>query len=160
MVLTPMEIHNKEFSKGFRGYNEDQVDQFLDKIVEEFEKLYKENIELKEKVAASGDQISQYKTIENTLKETLITAQRTADEVTATAQKKSELILEAADQQARRIVESANGNVLEIQKEYQDTKKHVQIFKSRFKSLLETQMELIIGHATVTDDEYFNLKEE
>ncbi|MBE3101798.1 MAG: DivIVA domain-containing protein, partial [Firmicutes bacterium] len=145
MVLTPMEIHNKEFSKGFRGYNEDQVDQFLDKIVEEFEKLYKENIELKEKVAASGDQISQYKTIENTLKETLITAQRTADEVTATAQKKSELILEAADQQARRIVESANGNVLEIQKEYQDTKKQVQIFKSRFKSLLETQMELIIG---------------
>jgi len=160
MVLTPMEIHNKEFSKGFRGYNEDQVDQFLDKIVEEFEKLYKENIELKEKVAASGDQISQYKTIENTLKETLITAQRTADEVTATAQKKSELILEAADQQARRIVESANGNVLEIQKEYQDTKKQVQIFKSRFKSLLETQMELIIGHAAVTDDEYFNLKEE
>ena len=47
MPITPMDIHNKEFSRSFRGYNEDEVDQFLDEIVEEFERLYKENLESK-----------------------------------------------------------------------------------------------------------------
>ncbi|HOB21135.1 MAG TPA: DivIVA domain-containing protein, partial [Candidatus Atribacteria bacterium] len=58
VALTPMDIHNKEFSKAFRGYNEDEVDQFLDEIVEEFERLYKENIELKDRISALNDQIS------------------------------------------------------------------------------------------------------
>jgi cell division initiation protein len=154
MSLTPMDIHNKEFARGFRGYNEDEVDQFLDKIVDEFEKLYKENIEQKDKISALGDQISQYRTMENTLKETLVTAQKTADEVTALAQKKAELILKEAEEQARRIIESANSNVVEIKKEYQEAKKQVQIFKSKFRTLLETQMEMVSGDAAVADDPF------
>lgn len=152
MSLTPMDIHNKEFSRGFRGYNEDEVDQFLDKIVDEFEKLYKENMELKDKVNALGDQISQYRTMENTLKETLVTAQKTADEVTALAQKKAELIQQEAEEHARRIIENANKNVIEIQEEYQEAKKQVQIFKSKFRALLEAQMELISSEAAATEE--------
>jgi cell division initiation protein len=160
MSLTPMDIHNKEFSRSFRGYHEDEVDQFLDKIVDEFEKLYKENMELKDRVNALGEQISQYRTMENTLKETLVTAQKTADEVTALAQKKAELIQQEAEEHARRIIDSANNNVVEIQKEYQEAKKQVQIFKSKFRALLEAQMELVSSDVAATEESSPYIQEE
>lgn len=153
MALTPMDIHNKEFSKAFRGYNEDEVDQFLDEIVEEFERLYKENIELKDRISALNDQISSYKAIENTLKETLITAQRTADEVGAAAQRKAELIIKEAEEKAHGIIERANMNIIDIQKEYENVKKQILLYKARFKSLLETQMELVLGQSSPEDEE-------
>jgi len=116
MAITPMDIHNKEFSRSFRGYNDDEVDQFLDEIVEEFEKLYKENLELKDRISMLVDQINQYKTMEATLKETLVTAQKTANDVTASAQKKSDLILKEAEQQAQKIIENANNQVVQIKR--------------------------------------------
>lgn len=143
MALTPMDIHNKEFDRSFRGYNEDQVDQFLDKIVEEYERMYKENLELKEKITALGDQLSQYKTLETTLKETLVTAQKTAEEVTLTAHKKSELILREGEEQVRKMLETANGQVLEVQREYEEHKRRLLLFKAKIRTLLEIQMELI-----------------
>lgn len=160
VALTPMDIHIKEFSKGFRGYNEDEVDQFLDEIVEEFERIYKENIELKDKISALNDQISSYKAIEGTLKETLITAQKTAEEVSAAAQRKSELIIREAEERAHKIIERANMNIIDIQKEYENVKKQILVYKARFKSLLETQIELVLGHSSSEDDEPKNFETE
>ena len=57
MALTPMDIHNKEFARSFRGYDDEEVDRFLDEIIEEFERLYKENLELKERLGMLSDQI-------------------------------------------------------------------------------------------------------
>ena len=48
-MITPIEIENKEFKKGIRGYNQDEVDEFLDMVKEDFEQLYRENLELKKK---------------------------------------------------------------------------------------------------------------
>ncbi|MFY9296373.1 MAG: DivIVA domain-containing protein [Caldicoprobacterales bacterium] len=143
MALTPMDIHNKEFTRSFRGYDEDEVDQFLDEIVEEFERLYKENIDLKDRLSMLVDQINNYKTMENTLKETLVTAQKTADELTESAQKKSELIIKEAEGRAREIIDNAHNKVLEIKKEFDEYRKQMQVFRSRFKYLLETQLEIL-----------------
>ena len=82
-MITPLDIQNKEFKKSFRGYKESEVDQFLDEIIEDYEKLYKENIELKDKILILTEQIKQYNNLEETLKDTLIVAQSTADEVTS-----------------------------------------------------------------------------
>lgn len=138
-----MDIHNKEFTRSFRGYDEDEVDQFLDEIVEEFERLYKENIDLKDRLSILVDQINNYKTMENTLKETLVTAQKTADELTESAQKKSELIIKEAEGKAREIIDNAHTKVLEIKKEFDEYRKQMQVFRSRFKNLLETQLEIL-----------------
>jgi len=137
MPLTPMDIHNKEFSKSFRGYDEDEVDQFLDQIVEDFEKLYKENLELKERIGLLKEQMEYYKSMEGTLKETLITAQKTAEDVAASAHKNAELIIKEAEQKAHKIIQDANEQVVKIRVEYEETKKQMQIFKARFKTLLE-----------------------
>jgi len=143
MALTPMDIHNKEFTRSFRGYDEDEVDQFLDEIVEEFERLYKENIDLKDRLTMLVDQLNNYKTMENTLKETLVTAQKTADELAQSAQKKSDLIIEEAEKKARDIIEEANSKVIEIKKEFDEYRKQMQVFRSRFRNLLQTQLEIL-----------------
>ncbi len=143
MALTPMDIHNKEFNRSFRGYKEDEVDQFLDNVVDDFEKLYKDNIELKDKLNSLAEQINQFRTMEKTLKETLVTAQKTADEVIAVAQQKSELIIQEAEEKARQIKEEAERAVIEANREHFEIKKQIKILKSKIRSLLEAQIEQI-----------------
>ena len=143
VALTPMDIHNKEFNRSFRGYKEDEVDQFLDNVVDDFEKLYKDNIELKDRLNGLAEQINQFRTMEKTLKETLVTAQKTADEVIAVAQKKSELIIQEAEEKARHIREDAEKSVIEANREQFEIKKQIRILKSKIRSLLEAQLEQI-----------------
>lgn len=143
VALTPMDIHNKEFERSFRGYNEDEVDQFLDNIVDEFEKMYKENMEMRERISILMDQINQFRTMEKTLKDTLVTAQKTANEVTAVAQQKSKLILREAEEQARQIRVNANQDVVEANREQFEIKKQIRILKMKIRTLLESQIEEI-----------------
>ncbi len=142
-MITPLDIQNKEFKKVMRGYKESEVDEFLDTVIVDYEKLYKENIELKDKIAMLNEQIDRYSNLEKTLNNTLIVAQNTAEEVGANAQKKAELIINEAEARALKMIEDANSEVYKIKKEYEETKKQLHIFKTRFKTLLEAQLEVI-----------------
>ncbi|SCL83502.1 DivIVA domain-containing protein [Sporanaerobacter sp. PP17-6a] len=146
-MLTPLDIQNKEFKRAFRGYKETEVDIFLDEIILDYEKVYKENIELKDKITMLTDQLKQYDNLEDTLKNTLIVAQSTAEEVTTTARKKAELIISEAESQSKGIIQNANEEVRNIRKEYEELKKEVFVFTTRFKSLIESQL--------TTMDEYY-----
>ena len=59
-MLTPIDIHNKEFKRSFRGYNEDEIDDFLDQVVNDYEMLYRENRQLKDRLALSEKELDQY----------------------------------------------------------------------------------------------------
>ncbi|SES65681.1 cell division initiation protein [Natronincola peptidivorans] len=143
-MLTPLDIQNKEFKKGFRGYKEDEVDEFLDEIMIHYEKLYKENAELKDKIEKAYQQVEQYKGLEETLKNTLVVAQNTAEEVKGAASKKSQLIIEEAEIQAREIIKKANRDVDDVRNQYEEVKKQMEIFKTRYKTLLQSQLETLI----------------
>ena len=93
-MLTPMEIHNHQFKKGFRGYNENEVDDFLDRIVADFEKLLRDNERLKNQINSNEKEIEQYRKLEKSLNETLMVAQRTADEVISSARKNADMLKE------------------------------------------------------------------
>ena len=101
-MITPLDIQNKEFKKSIRGYNETEVDEFLDEILKDFEKIYKENMELKDKILLLNEQLEKYNSLERTLKETLIVAQSTADEVIGAAKKKANSIIESANIEAKK----------------------------------------------------------
>ena len=76
-MITPLDIENKKFSKQMvNGYNVDEVDEFLDEITADYEKLYKENKELKENTEELHNDVGQYRTIESTLQNTLVIAQK------------------------------------------------------------------------------------
>lgn len=142
-MLTPIEIENKEFKKALRGYKEEEVDEFLDIVKEDYEHLYRENLELKEKVKLYQDQINKYENIEETLKATLIRAESVAEDTCSAANKKAKIIVEEADLKSRQIIEQANNQVIEIRKEYNEMVKEFKIFRNKFKSLLEDEIRSI-----------------
>ncbi|PAB58853.1 DivIVA domain-containing protein [Anaeromicrobium sediminis] len=140
-MITPLDIQNKEFKKSMRGYKESEVDEFLDEIINDYEKLYKDNKELNDKIEMVQEQIKKYETIEKTLRDTLVVAQSTAEDVGSNARKQAEIIIQEAEAKAKNIIGEANNEVLNINKEYEQAKQQLNIFKTRFKTLLESQLE-------------------
>ena len=130
-MITPMDIENKEFKKGFRGYNEEEVDEFLDIVKEDFENLYRENLDLKEKLKLYQEQVSRYKSIEETLNATLITAQTAAEDTCSAANKKAKIIVEEAELKSKQIIEKHEGQGIDNYVFPVFTKKHTTEAKMR-----------------------------
>lgn len=143
MSLTPLDIHNKEFSRRIRGYDEDEVNEFLDQIIKDYEALIRENKELQEKLAANEEKVSHFSTIEETLSKTLILAQETGDEVKNNSKKEAHLIVKEAEKNADRIINDALAKSRKIAMEVEELKKQASIYRVRFRSLLEAQLELL-----------------
>ena len=143
MPLTPLDIHNKEFSKGFRGYNEDEVNEFLDRIVKDYEVLIKENMATKQRVQELSEKLEHYTKIEETLHNAIIVAQQAATDVKETALGEADLIRKEAERESKRGIEEGMTRTRKVQREVEDLVKQAHIFRSRFRSLLEAQLEII-----------------
>lgn len=141
MKLTPMEINNKEFKRALRGYCPDEVDDFLNKVVEEYEILYDENAKLNEKIAVLNDKIDHYAKIENTIQNTLLLAQNTADQAKSNAQKEADVLVKSANDTAQRILDKAHNDVVQINDEYDRVKQEFVKFRAKFRSFMNFQME-------------------
>ena len=151
-MITPLDIQNKEFSRTLFGYNAKDVDVFLDEIIVDYEKIYKENIELKDKISMISDQLRQYNTMEETLQKTLIIAQSTADEVTSSARQKSENIIADAELSGEKIINQAHEDVRAIKKEYENLRREMFMVKARYLSFLQSQLMAI--------EDFFSFEEE
>lgn len=143
MPLTPLDIHNKEFGKGFRGYNEDEVNEFLDQIIKDYEAAIRQNKELEEKVSQLSERLSHFANIEESLSKSIIIAQEAAEEVKTNAKKESQLILKEAEKNADRIINEALLKSRNIALETEELKKRAIIFRTRFKTLIEAQLEML-----------------
>ena len=106
-MLTPMEIHDHQFKKSFRGYSENEVDDFLDRVVADFEKLLRENERLKNQVNTNEAELEHYRKLEKTLNDTLMVAQRTADEVITSARKNADDLKEQTARECQQIRDQA-----------------------------------------------------
>lgn len=127
-MLTPMEIHNHEFKKGFRGYNENEVDDFLDRIVNDYEAVLRENDKLKNQLTSNEKEVQNYKRLEHNLQDAISVAQRTADEVVAAAQKTAEEILSAAKKNSKEMRDNA---LRDTQSLYDNTMKEAQNIRAK-----------------------------
>jgi len=143
-MLTPLDVENKRFSKKYlNGYNVEEVDEFLDELTVDYEKIYKENAELKDKIVVLEDSVKHYKTIEDTLQNTLVMAQSTADEVKSVAQAKADQIIAGAQTNAQKSVEELNSKIIIKKQELSDLKKEIGVYKAKMESLLISQLELL-----------------
>ena len=143
-MITPLDIENKKFSKQMvNGYNVDEVDEFLDEITADYEKLYKENKALKDNAEELHNDVGQYKDIESTLQNTLIIAQKTADEVQNVAKKQAEQIIKDAEYQAKTKLDEINTQLMIKEKELDELKKQFSVYKAKMESLLISRLELI-----------------
>ncbi len=144
MNYTPNDLQNVTFKKTVvGGYNEDAVNEVLDKIIEDYSEYIRENIELKDKVAVLNEAIQHYKTIEESLQNTLIMAQQTSEEIKKNAYSKSDNIIKEAELKAQRMVNDANQEVLKIKFEYEDMLKKLHMFKTKAETLLLSQLEVL-----------------
>lgn len=154
-MITPLDIENKKFSKQMmNGYNVDEVDEFLDEIMEDYESNYKELATLRTNVEELNNSLKHYKNIETTLQNTLIMAQSTTEEMKSVAKQQADQIVSDAQREADKIIRTSKESALKAvgdleqqirmkEQQYNDVKKQFDIYKAKMESLLISQSELI-----------------
>ena len=143
--MTSMDIMNRQFKRNIRGYDTSEVDEFIEKVAEDYEILFKENSSFREKMLSFEEKIEHYAKIENTIQNTLLLAQNTAEQAKLSAQKEAELIVRNATDSAQKVLDKANNDVLKINDEHDRLKQEFLRFRARFKNFLTSQMEIFNG---------------
>ena len=143
MKITPVEIRKQEFKKSMRGYDSVEVDTFLDMIAAEMEKLIEDYETSKKKEAALQTELSHYKDVEKTLKETLHNVQETTQQSKENSQKEASLIKREAEISAQQMIEKARANVRAMEQEVRTLEQQKESLVARLKHLLSSQLELI-----------------
>ncbi|MCI9087480.1 MAG: DivIVA domain-containing protein [Clostridia bacterium] len=143
-MLTPLDIENKKFSKQMmNGYSVEEVDDFLDELTEDYEKLYKEVAESKNKMEELQENVEKYKGIESTLQNTLVMAQLAADDIKKAAQKEADKILLDAQGDARQTARALDQDIILKKKTLEDLEKQLDVYRAKMESLLISQLELL-----------------
>ena len=154
-MITPLDIENKKFSKQMmNGYNVEEVDEFLDEVMQDYEKNYKELSATKAKVDELNTALQHYKNIEATLQNTLVMAQSTAEEVKNVAKQQAEQILAEAKSEAEELTKNSKEGVTKAleeieqqtkikEQQFNEVKKQFDVYKAKMEALLISQSEII-----------------
>lgn len=142
-MLTPLDIESKKFEKSFIGFNIREVRKFLKEILANYEVLYRENIELKDKLNVLNEGIQYYKTIEETLQNTLLTAEKTADETRKTARQQAELIEREAELKAEEILSNTKDELNHLRLQKRNLMRSFETAKIQVQQYLQLQLDMI-----------------
>lgn len=143
LPLTPLDIHNKEFTRRYRGYDQDEVNEFLDQVIKDYEMVIREKKDLQEQVEHLQEKLGHFTNIEETLNKSILIAQETAEEIKGNAMKESKLIIKEAEKNADRIINEALTKSRRISMDVEELKKQAKVFRTRLKMLVEAQLEMI-----------------
>ncbi|MEN3953703.1 DivIVA domain-containing protein [Ligilactobacillus salivarius] len=156
MALTPLDIHNKEFHVKLRGYDQDEVNDFLDQIIKDYENTLKENDRLADSLQQNKEKLKYFNDLKDSLNQSIIVAQEAADKVKANSQKEAEIInheaqkqgqdiIDQANAKAKHIIDEASKKAKKIAIETDDLRKQARIFRQRLQVMMESQLEVIKG---------------
>jgi cell division initiation protein len=143
MRITPLDIQQKQFPYKFRGFDDEEVYAFLEIIREEMEDLLRENASLKENSIRLENQIKEYKDMETTLRETLITAQQMVEDYKSNARKEAELLVKEAELRSDALVKDAQEKVIKIHEDIVDLKGIRRHFKEELRRLIEGHLKML-----------------
>ncbi len=145
-----MEIRDQQFAKSIRGYNEEEVKNFLSKVAQDYEALYSENSQLKESIQRHKLELEKYNKLEETMNNSLILAQQTAETLKINAQ-----------QEAERILEDSKRAIIIMFNDYQEIMKNLNVFNLELKSQLNVKLELLERNIKKNDElaGFFNRSE-
>lgn len=144
-MIMPIDIQNKEFSKGVRGYKEEEVDRFLDVITVDYENLLQDVKSLKARVDELQEELERKRQYENTVKETLDATKNLMKEVSENADKRAEVVIKNAEMEAELILKQARDEAKKYSDEISDMKNRISMFNDRFKNLLGAELERFTG---------------
>src|SRR5215211_1222831 len=140
MAIRPVDIRRKEFKSGLRGYDANQVDDFLDEVADEFERIFAENQRMLEEITSLRERLQQFEELEASIQEALVQAQQVAQDLRRNAGKEAELIVREAKEQSHRILADSSGRVERVQESYEVLRKAKQDFANDFRHLLKSYL--------------------
>lgn len=143
MAITPNDILNKEFNNKFRGYDPEQVNDYLDIIRVELEKQIEENKNLSRDLAEAQDKISYFSQLQESLNSSIIIAQEAAERLKQNARKEAELILYEAEGEANRVIMEANSQSNEIFSEAEKLRHSIKHYRQEMLRLIEDQLQVV-----------------
>ena len=145
-MLKPMDIHNKEFKRVMRGYDVEEVDEFLDEIIVDFEKMQRELDVLKTQISNYSENMNNYREKELSLNNVMLSAQRFADQLTVDAERKAAQIIANAEREAEKIVGST-------QEKYNQVLADYAILANRYNDAKETLRDYFRTQLTILDQD-------
>ena len=143
MSITPNDIHNKDFSTKFKGFDPEEVNEFLDEVKKELEHLIRENKDLEKRVKFNEEKVEYFTSIQETLNKSIIVAQEAADRLRENARKDAEIIIFEAEKTAEELLKEAAEKATQINRETDAIKKETRIFRQRLQILTQTQLDMI-----------------
>ncbi len=147
MRLTPLEIRKHTFArKRLGGVDPEEVQDFLNLVANEMEEIKRENTALKDRVNSSDRDLTEYKAMEETLRRTLVHAEKISTESEDHAHRESELIIHKAHLRAERVLDDARARLRQLSEEIDELQKRKDVFVHRFRSLVNMQLELLSQH--------------
>ena len=151
-MLTPLDIQNKEFSKGVRGYKEEEVDEFLDQIITDFQTLLSENVKLRSDLEDANKKVQDIKSTEGSVITTLESAKALMNEIAQSAEKRAEVLVKNAELDAELKVRQAKENLAQLKSEETLLRTRVSSYKTRLKALLDSEL----THLDTLEQDVFN----
>lgn len=143
MYRAPLDIQNKEFRKKFRGYDIDEVKEYLSQLADEWALLIEENKNLETRLKDLEGQLEYYRNIETLLKETLLSTQQAMNELRKTTEEERKSIINSAQNSAREIIRKAEEERAQIEMEIERLKGLYNEFKFKFINMLESYRKLL-----------------
>jgi len=160
MRITPLDIQQKQFPMKFRGFDVEEVYAFLEIIREEMEDLLRENANLKETIQRLESQIKEFRDMETTLRETLLTAQQMVEDYKTNARKEAELLVKEAELKADAMLKDTQEKVIKIHEDIVDLKGIRRHFKEELKRMVESHLKMIEFDKEREEEEPGGMKEE
>lgn len=143
-MITPLDIENKKFSKrALNGYSTEEVDDFLDELTIDYEKLYKETSESKKTIESLNSELTKYRQMETTLQSTLVMAQNAAEEIKTSAKQQADEMLNQAQTSAEEQIAGIEANIREKKRELEELQEQIDTYKAKMESLLVSQLDLL-----------------
>ena len=154
MPITSLEIKDKNFSTKFRGFDPEEVDEFLDIVVRDYEALVRSNYDKEQHIKNLEERLSYFDEIKESLSQSVLIAQDTAERVKKSANERSQNIIKQAEQDAQHLLDEAKYKANEILRQATDNAKKVaveteelknksRVFHQRLKSTIESQLAIV-----------------
>jgi cell division initiation protein len=143
MKLTPLDVRKQEFKKVMRGYDQVEVDTFMDMVAADLEDAIKQQKDTRDRIVELETQLKDYRQIEKTLQQTLLQAQEATGRTYESARREAELIIKEAESKAARIIEQANTDYSRVSNELTRLNARKESLIGRLRVLLSSELDLL-----------------
>lgn len=148
-MITPMDLRTKSFKKAtVGGYDKREVDEYMQVLTEDYEKVYKQSVEATDKINTLTKLLDTYKSMEDTMKNSIIVAQSAAEDLERAAEEKAKVAIEEAKVNAQKIIAEAEAQAADITAKMAELKASMELFKNTAKGMLTAQLEVVEKFST------------